>query len=167
MCRWLYRSHLENPLKIAENCVVSMHYTLTGEDGSVIDSSEGREPLNYLHGAGNIIPGLEKALVGCEVGDKKQVVVQPDEGYGDVNPDMIQTLPRDMFSGIETIEVGMEFQAQGPNGETQFVIVKDVAEDGITIDANHALAGQVLNFDVTIEAVREASAEEIDHGHVH
>jgi len=91
-------------LKIADNCVVSMHYTLTGEDGSVIDSSEAKDPLNYLHGAGNIIPGLEKALVGCEAGDSKQVIVQPAEGYGEVESDLVQTVPRDMFAGIETVD---------------------------------------------------------------
>lgn len=154
-------------MKIANNSVVAMHYTLTDEDGNVIDSSSGREPLKYLHGAGNIIPGLEKELTGCEQGDAKKVVVQPAEGYGELDPNLIQTLPRDMFRGVEDIQVGMEFQAQGPNGQQQFVVVKEVSDDGITIDANHALAGKVLSFDVSIEEVREASAEEIDHGHVH
>ncbi|SMF58978.1 FKBP-type peptidyl-prolyl cis-trans isomerase SlyD [Alteromonadaceae bacterium Bs31] len=154
-------------MKIENNSVVSIHYTLTGEDGEVIDTSEGRDPLNFLAGASNIIPGLEQQLIGCSVGDKKDVVVQPEDGYGELQADLIQTLPKDMFTGIEKIEVGMEFQAQGPNGEVQFVVVKDVADDGITIDANHALAGKVLNFAVSVEAVREATQEEIDHGHVH
>jgi len=154
-------------LKISNNAVVAMHYTLTDNDGNVIDSSSGREPLKYLHGAGNIIPGLEKELAGCEKGDSKKVVVEPAEGYGEVDPNLVQKLPHEMFQGVENIEVGMEFQAQSPTGQTQFVVVKDVSDDGVTIDANHALAGKVLNFDVTIEEVREASQEELDHGHVH
>lgn len=154
-------------MKIEKNSVVAMHYTLTDEEGNVIDSSSGREPLKYLHGAGNIIPGLEKELTGCEKGDAKKVVVQPSDGYGEVDPNLIQKLPKDMFRGVEDIKVGMEFQAQGPNGQAQFVVVKDVEEDGVTIDANHALAGKVLSFDVSIEEVRDASQEEIEHGHVH
>ncbi|WP_018275751.1 peptidylprolyl isomerase [Teredinibacter turnerae] len=154
-------------MKIQDNCVVSIHYTLTDEEGAVIDSSSGGEPLNYLAGAGNIIPGLEKELAGCVVGDSKQVTVQPAEGYGEYQPELVQTLPAEMFTGIEKVEVGMEFQAQGPSGEVQFVVVKDVADEGITIDGNHELAGKVLNFDVTVESVREATAEELDHGHVH
>jgi len=154
-------------LKIQDNCVVSIHYTLTDDQGEVIDSSEGREPLNYLAGAGNIIPGLERELVGCNAGDKKQVVVQPTDGYGEYTEELVQTLPRESFTGIDKIEPGMEFQAQTPTGQVQYVVVKDVSDDGVTIDGNHALAGKVLKFDVSVEAVREATAEEIDHGHVH
>jgi len=154
-------------LKIQSNCVVSIHYTLTDEAGEVIDTSDGSEPLNYLAGAGNIISGLEQALEGCAVGDKKQVVVQPADGYGEYEAELVQTLPREAFTGIDKVEVGMEFQAEAPGGGVQFVVVKDVSEDGITIDANHELAGKVLSFDVSVEAVREASAEELDHGHVH
>lgn len=154
-------------MKIQDNCVVSIHYTLTDDQGEVIDTSAEREPLNYLAGAGNIIPGLERELAGCSAGDKKQVVVQPADGYGEYSEDLVQTLPRESFSGIDKIEPGMEFQAQTPSGHVQYVVVKDVSDDGITIDGNHALAGKVLNFDVSVEAVREATAEEIDHGHVH
>ncbi|MCR6651889.1 MAG: peptidylprolyl isomerase [Cellvibrionaceae bacterium] len=154
-------------MKVANDCVVSIHYTLTDDDGNVIDSSRESQPLNYLHGAGNIIPGLERELAGCEIGTHKVVKVQPADGYGEIDVDLIQTLPREAFSGVEEIEVGMEFHARGPQGQVQVVVVKDVADDGITIDANHALAGKILNFDVTIEAIRDASPEEIDHGHVH
>lgn len=154
-------------MKIADDCVVSMHYTLTDEEGTVIDSSKGSEPLKFLQGAGNIILGLEQALVGCEAGDQKTVIVQPEDGYGEHDPSLIQTLPREVFSGIDKIEVGMEFHAEGPNGEAQAVIVKEVADDDITIDANHELAGMVLNFDVSVEDVRASTAEELDHGHVH
>lgn len=154
-------------MKIADNCVVSIHYTLTDNDGNVIDSSSGRDPLKYLHGAGNIIPGLERELADCETGEKKQVTVQPADGYGEVEPSLIQKLPRDIFTGVDEIQVGMEFQAQGPEGQVQSVTVKQVEDDGVTIDANHALAGVVLNFDVSVEDVREATEEEVTHGHVH
>jgi FKBP-type peptidyl-prolyl cis-trans isomerase SlyD len=154
-------------LKIADNCVVSIHYTLTDDTGSTLDSSAGAEPLSYLQGAGNIIPGLEKALLGLSVGDQTQVVVQPADGYGEIDPDLIQTLPKAAFAGVEQIEVGMEFQAQGGDGHIQYVVVKDVSDDEVTIDANHALAGKVLHFDVSIAAVRQAEASEIAHGHVH
>lgn len=154
-------------MKVTENCVVSIHYTLTDSEGKVIDSSDGRDPLKYLHGAGNIIPGLERELIDCQVGEQKKVTVQPTDGYGEVEESLIQKLPRDVFSGVETIEVGMEFQAQGPQGQVQSVVVKKVEDDGVTIDANHALAGVVLNFDVVVDEIREATEEELSHGHVH
>lgn len=154
-------------MNISEKCVVTFHYTLTNSDGEKMDSSAGRDPMKYLHGAGNIVPGLEKELVGKSAGDKLKVEVQPEEGYGQVNPQMIQTVPRNAFEGVEDIKPGMEFHAQGPDGESQHITVKDVSDDGIRVDGNHPLAGQVLHFDVTIEEVREASEEEISHGHVH
>lgn len=154
-------------MKIQNNCVVSIHYTLTDDQGEVIDSSVDGEPLNYLAGAGNIIPGLERELEGCSQGDTKQVVVQPADGYGEYSAELIQTLPHEAFSGIDKVEPGMEFQAQTPSGQAQHVVVKDVADDGITIDGNHMLAGKVLSFDVSVEGVREATQEEVEHGHVH
>ncbi len=154
-------------LLIGDNLVVSMNYTLTNDAGEVIDSSAGGEPLNYLHGAGNIIPGLENALTGKVQGDKLNVRVEPAEGYGESNPDMIQAVPRAAFQGVESIEPGMEFQAAGPDGHSQVIKVKEVNGDEITIDANHPLAGEVLNFEVEIVGIRDASEEEIAHGHVH
>ncbi|VUD40577.1 FKBP-type peptidyl-prolyl cis-trans isomerase SlyD [Thalassocella blandensis] len=154
-------------MKVAKNSVVSIHYTLTAEDGSVIDSSFGQEPLSYLAGCGNIIPGLDDALMGLEPGDKKQVTVPPEEGYGAIEEDLIQNLPRNMFTGIDAIEVGMEFETQNTEGESMFVIVTEVSDTEITVDGNHELAGQILNFDVQVEGVREATAEEIEHGHAH
>lgn len=154
-------------MKIQNNAVVSIHYTLTNEAGEVIDSSEGKNPLKYLHGAGNIIPGLENELLNCVVGDSKQVTVQPEDGYGEIADDLIQKLPPEAFTGIDKVEEGMEFQAQGQDGSMQYVVVTKVEDDGITIDGNHALAGQVLNFDVSVVEVREATESEIEHGHVH
>ncbi|WP_372748625.1 peptidylprolyl isomerase [Litorivivens sp.] len=154
-------------MKIANNCVVSFHYTLTDEDGQTLDSSDGREPLAYLHGHNGIIPGLENELVGKGQGDSLQVVVQPEDGYGEFNPELLQQVPREAFQGVESIEPGMQFQAQGEGGQAQMVVVREVTDEAVLVDGNHPLAGQVLNFDVTIESVREASAEEIEHGHAH
>ena len=154
-------------LLIGDNLVVSMHYKLTDNDGNVLDSSEGAEPLTYLHGSGNIIPGLEKELVGKVEGDSHQVKVEPEEGYGEINPELIQTVDKAAFQGVESVEVGMSFEAQASDGSVQHIVVKSIEGEVVTIDANHPLAGVTLNFDVEIVSVREATEEEIDHGHVH
>lgn len=154
-------------LMIGENSVVSMHYKLTDNDGNVIDSSEGMEPLTYLHGAGNIIPGLEKALVGKVEKDTLTVKVTPAEGYGEVMQELVETVPKVAFQGVDTIEPGMSFEAQDPNGQMQRIVVKKVEGDMVTVDANHPLAGVELNFDVNIVSVREATEEELSHGHAH
>lgn len=154
-------------LLIGDNLVVIMHYKLTDDQGSVLDSSEGGDPLTYLHGAGNIIAGLEKALVGKTVGDALRVRVEPEEGYGLPQPGLVQAVPREAFSGVDAIEVGMTFVAQGPNGAQQRVVVTEISDDEVTVDANHPLAGVPLNFDVQIVAVREATQDEIAHGHAH
>lgn len=154
-------------LLIGDKLVVSMHYTLTDNEGNVLDSSEGAEPLTYLHGAGNIIPGLEKALVGKVEGDSQQVTVEPAEGYGEVMAELMQTVDKAAFQGVESVEVGMSFEAQTSDGSVQHIVVSKVDGDQVTVDANHPLAGVVLNFDVEIVSVREATEEEIDHGHVH
>jgi FKBP-type peptidyl-prolyl cis-trans isomerase SlyD len=154
-------------MNIQNNSAVSFHYKLTGDDGISIDSSEGKEPLDYLHGAGNIIPGLEKALEGKTIGDSLTVAVTAAEGYGEVQKELIQEVPKEAFQGIDTIEVGMQFEAQTGQGGTVPVTVIDVTDDLVTVDGNHPLAGKNLNFDVTIEDVREATEEEIAKGHVH
>lgn len=154
-------------MKIEKHSVATIHYTLTDNEGAVIDSSVGDEPLSYLSGTGNIIPGLDNALVGCAVGDKKKVTVEPNQGYGEHDANLVQKVPAEMFSGIDKVEEGMEFETQSPEGESQFVIVTKVEEDGVTIDGNHELAGVTLNFDVSVEAVREATPTEVEHGHVH
>ncbi|BFM12525.1 peptidylprolyl isomerase [Simiduia litorea] len=153
-------------MNIADKLVASIHYTLTNDEGEVIDSSAGHAPLDYIQGLGNIIPGLENALNGKAVGDKLQVVIEPVDGYGEYNAELVQELPRTMFEGVDTIEVGMAFQAQTAAG-MQVVEVKEVDEETVTIDGNHQLAGQRLHFDVEVVAIREASAEELSHGHVH
>lgn len=153
-------------MQIAQDSVVAFHYTLTNDAGEVLDSSEGREPLTYLHGAGNIIPGLEKELEGRQNGDKLQVAVSPEEGYGETQPSLVQEVPRDAFQGVESVEPGMQFQAQTQGGPLM-VTVTNVEGDTVTVDGNHPLAGQKLNFDVEIAEVREATPEEKEHGHVH
>lgn len=150
---------------IAKDQVVSFHYTLTDEQGTVIDKSDA-QPLVYLHGASNIIPGLENALAGKVVGDKLTVTVQPEEGYGEYQPEMVQEVPRNMFQGVDNIEAGMQFQAQTDDG-VQVVTVKDVTDELVIVDGNHPLAGKVLNFDVEVVEIRAASAEELQHGHAH
>jgi FKBP-type peptidyl-prolyl cis-trans isomerase SlyD len=150
---------------IAKDQVVSFHYTLTDEQGTVIDKSED-QPLVYLHGASNIIPGLENALLGKVVGDKLTVTVQPADGYGEYQPEMVQDVPRNLFQGVDNIEIGMQFQAQADDG-MQVVTVKDVTDEAVIVDGNHPLAGKTLNFDVEIVEIRDASAEELQHGHAH
>jgi FKBP-type peptidyl-prolyl cis-trans isomerase SlyD len=154
-------------LPIDDNLVVSMHYTLTDDDGNTIDSSAGADPLVYLHGAGNIIAGLENALLGKTEGDALQVDVDAAEGYGEIQPEMIQIVPRAAFEGVENIEVDMAFEAHTPEGGIQRIVVREIEDDQITVDANHPLAGMGLHFDVQILAVRDATDEEKEHGHAH
>ncbi len=154
-------------LSVAENLVVSINYTLTDDEGNVIDSSEGSDLLTYLHGAGNIIPGLENELTGKTEGDSLQVKVQPSDGYGEQRQELIQIVDKAVFQGTETLEPGMSFQAQGPDGMVQNIVIKEINDEEVTIDANHPLAWTVLNFEVQVIMIREATKEEIDHGHVH
>ena len=153
-------------MQIADKSVVLMHYTLTNDKGEVLDSSEGSEPLAYLHGGGNIIPGLENALTGKKAGDKLKVTVQPQDGYGLRDDSLVQQVPRRAFQGVANVQPGMSFSADSPNGPVRVTVTK-VQGDMVTVDSNHALAGEVLNFDVEITEVREATQEELDHGHVH
>lgn len=153
-------------MSISENKVVSMHYKLTDPEGKVIDSSEGQEPLTYLQGFGNIIPGLEDAMEGKNIGDKFTVQVKAEDGYGVRNEEMVQVLPSSMFTGIDKIEVGMEFHAETEHG-LQVVTVTHVENDQVTIDANHPLADVDLTFDIEVTEVRDATEDELAHGHVH
>ncbi len=154
-------------LMVGDKLVVSMHYTLTDNDGNTLDTSDGAEPLAYLHGAGNIIPGLEKALVGKVVGDSMKVTVEPSEAYGEIVPELMQTVPRELFQGVDEIVPGMSFEAEGEGGQVQRVVVKDVTDSEVVVDANHPLAGMTLNFDVSIVDIRDATEEEVSHGHAH
>ena len=152
-------------MKIADKTVVQMHYTLTSDEGKVIDSSEGREPLQYIQGAHMIVVGLEKAMVGHDVGDKFDVKVIPSEGYGEYNEEMTQEVPLDVFQGVEKVVEGMMFYAQTPAGPMP-IRVKSVSEKTAVIDANHELAGKNLNFAIEVVSVREATEEELNpQGH--
>ena len=153
-------------MAIEKDKVVSIDYTLTGENGQVLDSSQGREPLAYLHGAGNIIPGLESALEGKNEGDQLNVHVPPDQAYGQRDERMVQPVPRTAFQGVADIQPGMQFQAS-TNAGPRLITVVGVQGDQVTIDANHPLAGATLNFDVKVVNVRDATSEEKSHGHVH
>ena len=153
-------------MAIEKDKVVSIDYTLTGENGQVLDSSQGREPLAYLHGAGNIIPGLESALEGKNEGDQLNVQIPPDKAYGQRDERMVQPVPRTAFQGVADIQPGMQFQAS-TNAGPRLITVVAVGGDQVTIDANHPLAGATLNFDVKVVGVRDATNEEKSHGHVH
>lgn len=146
--------------------VVFIHYTLTNDDGEVIDSSEGHAPLAYIHGEGNIIPGLENALLGKAAGERIKVSIPPEEGYGLRDETLIQAVPREAFHGVDEILPGMQFHTETHDGG-QLVTVVDVQGDSIILDGNHPMSGQHLNFDVEVTEVREATAEELAHGHVH
>jgi len=151
---------------IGQNSVVSIDYELTNDAGELLDASPKSQPLTYLHGASNIIAGLENELTGKAVGSQFKVTVPPEQGYGTHQPQLVQTVPRDAFPDPDDIQAGMRFTAQSDNG-TLSVVVTGVTDDSVTVDANHPLAGQVLHFSVNVAAVRDATQEEIAHGHVH
>jgi FKBP-type peptidyl-prolyl cis-trans isomerase SlyD len=153
-------------MQIAEKKVVGIHYKLTNEAGEVLDSSENAQPLLFIHGIGMLIPGLENALTGKTTGDKMQVTVQPEDGYGVRDQGLVQQVPKAQFDESEEIQVGMQFQVETQEGAI-VVTVTEIGDDTVTIDGNHPLAGMVLNFDVSVEEVRDATQEELDHGHVH
>lgn len=153
-------------MQIAQDSVVSIHYTLTDDQGKTIDSSAGGEPLAYLHGNGNLIPGLERALEGKKAGDSVNVKIAPADAYGEYDKALVQQVPRRVLKGIPNLHVGMQLQAQSEHGSRP-VTVTNIIGDMVTIDANHPLAGQNLNFDVQITDVRVATQEELEHGHVH
>ena len=151
---------------VTENRVISIHYTLTNDSGNVIDQSGAGEPLVYLHGSGNIISGLEQALVGKVAGDKLNVTILPEDAYGARMDDRIQTVSRSMFQGIDQIEPGMQFHAEGNTGPVVVTVTK-IEGDENTIDGNHPLAGETLTFDVEVADIRDATADELEHGHIH
>lgn len=155
-------------MTIQKDKVVTMHYHLTNtDDGQVLDSSRGSDPLTYLHGTGSLIPGLEQELSGLDVGATKTVQVAAADAYGEYDDNMVQTLPREEFAGIDNLEVGMRLQAQDQNGNTFSVHVRQIGGNHVVIDGNHPLAGMPLTFEIEIVAVRDATAEELQHGHAH
>lgn len=154
-------------MQIADNAVVAIDYTLRNDEGEILDSSDGAQPLAYLHGAANIIPGLEQALAGKRAGDELEVSVEPEDAYGEYTLELVATLNRSMFEGIDELQVGMQFHASAPDGGMQVVTIRDIDGEQVTVDGNHPLAGQRLNFKVKVISVRAATEEELEHGHAH
>lgn len=150
---------------IAKGTVVSIDYKLTDDEGQLIDSSEGEEPLSYLHGHNQILPGLESALEGKKVGDTEKVHIEAGKGYGDFDPEKVFTVPKERFDF--DVSEGQTLQAQLEDGQTVPFQVLEVKEDGVVLDGNHPLAGKALHFEVKVVGVRQASDEELDHGHAH
>jgi FKBP-type peptidyl-prolyl cis-trans isomerase SlyD len=158
----------DKPLTVADDLVVSLDYTLRLEgDPEVFDTSAGQEPLEFIQGRGHIIPGLERALYGMAVGQKKEVVVQPDEGYGELDSDAFQLIPRDSFPPTMEIEVGMELELHDDDGEVLEATIAELHPDSVMLDFNHPLAGETLYFDVEVIGLRPATDEELEHDHVH
>jgi FKBP-type peptidyl-prolyl cis-trans isomerase SlyD len=151
---------------IEKNRVVTLHYTLRDDQGAVIDTSSGRAPLSYVHGKGNIIPGLERALAGKSAGDRLDVTVAPEQGYGPRDERLVQILPRSRFEQGAALEPGMQLRATTPRGARIVTVVK-IERDFVTVDGNHPLAGRTLHFSVEVAEVRRATHEEVSHGHVH
>ncbi len=153
-------------MQIAKHAVVSIDYTLTDDSGEMLDTSKGAEPLVYMQGIGNLIPGLEKALEGRQSGDQFQVSIPPEEAYGLRDDENMEEVPLDSFEGNEELEVGMQVEVQHEHG-MHLMTIAAIGDETITLDANHPLAGETLNFDVTVVDVRAATAEELQHGHAH
>lgn len=156
----------DSPSEVDDDVVVSMEYRLTVE-GAVVDSTEGEEPLEYLHGYGNIVDGLEEALYGLKIGDEKEVTVAPDDGYGVYDEDAVAEVPRSDFPREIPLEIGVEIEMEDDDGEILDAMIVEVGPDLVKLDFNHPLAGKTLNFWVKIVALRAGTEEEIDHGHVH
>jgi len=149
-----------------QNSVVLMDYTVKDDEGNLIDTSAGQDPLAFIVGMGNIIPGLERAFIGKKKGESFQVRVKPEEGYGERDEALVEIVPRTQFAGIKDLRPGMQLQAQ-TDDEVMVVTVVKLTDKEVTVDANHPLAGKTLNFDVAVVDVRTATQEELAHGHVH
>jgi FKBP-type peptidyl-prolyl cis-trans isomerase SlyD len=154
-------------LIVKDGLVVGLDYTLRLDDGEVIDTSEGKEPLEFLQGRGQIIPGLEQALYGMVIGEQKDVEVAPAEGYGEHDPDALELVERDVFPPDLDLQPGMGLRMRDASGKALEAYVADIRADGVVLDFNHPLAGETLFFEVEIVGLRPATSEELDHGHVH
>lgn len=153
-------------MKITKNSVVVMHYAVSDSDGTLIDSSYDHKPMAIIQGTGYLIEGLEDALIDHEAGDKFEVAVSAEQAYGERDDDYVQTVPKELLQGVEELTLGTQLRATTDDGE-QTVIVIDVTDDEVTVDGNHPLSGLDLRFDVEVLEVREATAEELEHGHIH
>ena len=153
-------------MKVAKNKVVSIHYTLTSDKGEILDTSEGKSPLAYIHGTGQLIPGLEKELESKEANDEVKAVVAPEDAYGVYNHDQVFVVGKDGFQGEEELTVGLQVQVDTGQGQAVGIVTK-IEGENVTLDLNHPLAGQILHFEVKITDVRDATPEELSHGHAH
>ncbi len=153
-------------MNISKNCIVTLNYTLTDDENETLDTSVGSEPLVYLHGAQNIIPGLEEVLEGKKMGDKFKVSIPAEKAYGEHMEEMIQNIPKNQFPPGQDMQPGMKFQANSPQGPIVLTVV-EVCDTDVMVDGNHPLAGENLNFDVEVAEVRAATEEELNHGHAH
>jgi len=154
-------------MKVSKDCVVSLEYRLHLGDGKVVDESEPGQPLAYIHGRGQIVPGLEGQLDGLSAGDAKQVVVAPAQGYGEHDVRGLQEVPRTMFPPGAPLEPGQSISAQTADGDVIPITIRELKGDSVVVDLNHPLAGKTLHFDVKVKDVRTATAEEMEHGHAH
>lgn len=153
-------------MNIGKNCVVSIQFKLTNDQGQLLDASEEGTPLIYLHGAVGIVPGLEKALEGKTVGESFNATVTPEEGFGEQNPELVTAVPISSFPDMSQIQVGVQLQStDNSSGEPMNFIVREISDEHVTLDSNHPLAGQTLHFEGTVQDIREATAEEISQGH--
>ena len=153
-------------MQIGPRTVVTVEYTLTDDQGEVLDTSAGQEPLAYLHGVGQIVPGLERALTGKSEGDTLDLTVEPVDAYGEHDPELVQGVPRSQFDAVDDLEVGVQLEASGPDGDHMVTVVA-LDGDEVLLDGNHPLAGLTLHFDVKVIGVRDATLEELKHGHPH
>jgi FKBP-type peptidyl-prolyl cis-trans isomerase SlyD len=153
-------------MQVEKNKVVAIDYTLKDDDGAVLDTSEGREPLSYIQGTGNLIPGVENALEGKSSGERVEITVPPETGYGVRDDSLMLKIERDKFGEIEDLKEGLRFRMETPDGPMIFTVL-EVEDAEVLVDGNHPLAGMTLNFDITIQSIRDATEEELEHGHVH
>jgi FKBP-type peptidyl-prolyl cis-trans isomerase SlyD len=154
-------------MKVKKDAVVEMHYTLKNDAGEVLGSTVGKDPTPFMHGHNHILAGLEKAVEGMKVGESCDVSLAPEDAYGVHDKEAIQEIPMKALEGIDKLEVGMNLQSKDQHGSPVTVRVLKITKKAITVDANHQLAGETLHFNVSIESVREATADELEHGHVH
>jgi len=153
-------------MTITKHQVVTLEYTLKNDQGEVLDTSEGAEPLSYIHGLGHIVPGLEKALEGKSQGEKFKVTIPPEEGYGERIEQMVQSVPKSEFKDLENLAPGIQFEIETEQGPLLLTVL-EVGDTEVLLDGNHPLAGMPLHFEVEISTIRKATDEEISHGHIH
>ena len=153
-------------MQVEKNKVVEIEYTLKDDSGQILDSSQNREPLSYIQGLGNLIPGVENALEGKSSGERVEITVPPETGYGARDDSLVLTIERAKFAEVDDLKEGLRFRMDTPDGPLIFTVLK-IDEAEVLVDGNHPLAGMTLNFDITIQSVRDATTEELEHGHVH